>query len=301
MSNQTEQAVVAQGQAVRTITLYATKGGKKEKVETDVTTWKELRKIAKDAGYDVDKLLSTENVTRHDLVNDEALLPEGPFTLFMRPKQVKSGGYTGELSALVYKEIKTGIKEDLDLYGDVAKAHYNEGKNYTTKSTEELRKLLGSFVAPVTDKSAGTEEASEPVVETATEVIEEVAETTPVKVITNADRVQQIGVLLTDIIGNASSQDVKDRTQEILEDILPGLAAEIDEDKDATTTNIADVVESVKESKESAEEEGRRIAREKAEKEETDRIAAEKAAKAEANRLEKEEDDRLAAEAKMFS
>lgn len=301
MSTQTEQAV-------RTITLYATKGGKKEKIDTAVTTWKELKRLARDKGFDVDKLHSTENVNRADLVNDEAILPASAFTLFMRPKQVKSGNDT--LKAMSYKDIKASIKKNIEDFGEVAKAHYNQDKNYTTKSTEELRNLLGSFVIPTA--TPGTEEAVE---EVATEVpvVEETVADAPAQV-TNADRAQSIGVLLTEIVNNTSSQDVIDRASEILEDILPGLVEEIDADSNATSTNVADVVESVKESKtkkvkeeasveekESAED---IAAREKAEKEaaekkaEEERIAAEKA---EAARLEKEEDDKLAAEAKMFS
>lgn len=283
-------------QATRTITLYATKGGKKEKVETAVTTWKELKKIARDKGYDVDKLLSTENVTRHDLVNDEALLPEGPFTLFMRPKQVKSGA---ELS---YKEIRAAIKADIEKHGDEAKYHYNVGgKNYTNKSTDELRALVASF----TPSAQLKEETKESTAEVAETVTEEAVSDTPVKVVTNTDRVEKIKLLLIEIVENASTPDVEERATEILEDYLPGLTAEIEADLDATSTNVADVVESVKtakeEPKESAEDKAKREQAEKeaAEKKaEEERIAAEKA---EAIRLEKEEDERLAQEAKMYS
>lgn len=274
-------------QAVRTITLYATKGGKKAKLETNVTTWKELKSLAKGEGYDVDKLLSTENVTRHDLVNDEALLPEGPFTLFMRPKQVKSGNRGAGLS---YKDIKAAIKEDFANYPDAAAAHYNQEKNYTTKGTEVLRDLLSSFVAP-SDKKV-----KEEVKEAASEVptTQEETTSTPVKTITNADRAGQINVLLSEIIANASSEDVKDRADEIKTEFMEGLLNAIDEDTDATVTNVADVVDSVAKAKEEPKE----SAEDKAKREAAEQEAAEKA---EAKRIEDEENAALAEEAKKFS
>lgn len=266
-------------QAVRTITLYATKGGKKAKLETDVTTWKELKSLAKAEGYDVDKLLSTENVTRHDLVNDEALLPEGAFTLFMRPKQVKSGN-RGE--GLSYKEIKAAIKEDFTAHPAEAAAHYNEGKNYTTKSTEDLRGLLSSFVAPTGQAKEEIKEATSEVPTTQEEVVSEVA-----KPLTNLDRIDRVEVLLKEIAATATTPEAQERAEEILDDYLPGLRTEIES---SCGSNVADVVKSVadakEEPKESAEDKKKR---EKAEQE------------AEAKRIEDEENAALAEEAKKFS
>lgn len=286
MSNQTMTA--------RVITLYATKGAKKAKLETEVSTWGELKYLIRKEGYDLDKLHATENINKTDLVNDAAVLPVGDFTVFMRPKQVKSGGRGDGLS---YKDIKAAIKDDFTCFKEAADSHYNQEKNYTTKSTETLRELLNTFVDPSNSVKADVKEEISPVVtETAT-----VTETpsTPVRTITNVDRVNQVETLLQEICDNTENEDVSDRANEILDDYLPGLKEEVENDDTATVTTVADVVASVAASKEteSAEDEGRRLAREKAQKEEEEKLAAEKAEKA---RLEKEEDDRLAAEAKMF-
>ena len=125
--------------AVREIVAYATKGGKIAKINTDVKTWGELKPLLRGEGYDLNSLLAAENINRADLVNDLAVLPEGPFKVFLRPKQTKSG------ADLPYKEVRAKIQELIATDGDDAKAHFNEGKNYTTKKGDELNVLLNSY------------------------------------------------------------------------------------------------------------------------------------------------------------
>lgn len=125
--------------AVREIVAYATKGGKIAKINTDVKTWGELKPLLKIEGYDLNSLLAAESINRADLVNDLAVLPEGPFRVFLRPKQTKSG------ADLPYKEVRAKVQELIASDGDMAKAHFNEGKNYTTKKGDELNVLLNSY------------------------------------------------------------------------------------------------------------------------------------------------------------
>ena len=125
--------------AVREIVAYATKGGKIVKINTDVKTWGELKPLLKQEGYDLNSLLAAESINRADLVNDLAVLPEGPFRVFLRPKETKSG------ADLPYKEVRAKVQELIASDGDVAKAHFNEGKNYTTKKGDELNVLLNSY------------------------------------------------------------------------------------------------------------------------------------------------------------
>ena len=125
--------------AVREIVAYATKGGKIAKINSDVKTWGELKPLLKMKGYDLNSLLAAESINRADLVNDLAVLPEGPFRVFLRPKQTKSG------ADLPYKEVRAKVQELIASDGDVAKAHFNEGKNYTTKKGDELNVLLNSY------------------------------------------------------------------------------------------------------------------------------------------------------------
>jgi len=73
----------------RTVTLYSTKGGS-QKVQTDVSTWGELKPIV--AGrYDLSNLQATESVGKTTLEHEDAALPAGDFVLFLRPIRTKSG------------------------------------------------------------------------------------------------------------------------------------------------------------------------------------------------------------------
>ena len=144
--------------AVREIVAYATKGGKIAKINSDVKTWGELKPLLKMEGYDLNSLLAAESINRADLVNDLAVLPEGPFRVFLRPKQTKSG------ADLPYKEVRAKVQELIASDGDVAKAHFNEGKNYTTKKGDELNVLLNSYKGgSVTTSSAKAEPKKEAV------------------------------------------------------------------------------------------------------------------------------------------
>lgn len=138
--------------AVREIVAYATKGGKIAKINTNVKTWGELKPLLKQEGYDLNSLLAAESINRADLVNDLAVLPEGPFRVFLRPKQTKSG------ADLPYKEVRAKVQEIIASDGDVAKAHFNEGKNYTTKKADELNVLLNSYKGGSTATSSAKAE-----------------------------------------------------------------------------------------------------------------------------------------------
>ena len=138
--------------AVREIVAYATKGGKIAKINSDVKTWGELKPLLKREGYDLNSLLAAESINRADLVNDLAVLPEGPFRVFLRPKQTKSG------ADLPYKEVRAKVQELIAFDGDVAKAHFNEGKNYTTKKGDELNVLLNSYKGGSTATSSAKAE-----------------------------------------------------------------------------------------------------------------------------------------------
>ena len=144
--------------AVREIVAYATKECKIAKINSDVKTRGELKPLLKREGYDLNSLLAAESINRADLVNDLAVLPEGPFRVFLRPKQTKSG------ADLPYKEVRAKVQELIASDGDVAKAHFNEGKNYTTKKGDELNVLLNSYRGgSVTTSSAKAEPKKEAV------------------------------------------------------------------------------------------------------------------------------------------
>lgn len=121
----------------RLITVYSTKGKQKLEVTTDATVWSELKALISNE-YTLSNLQATENVGRKDLVHKDAVLPEGPFSVFLRPKKTKSGAGT-------YFETRAAIKLAIEKHPESAVAHFNEGKNYTNKSKAALEELLASW------------------------------------------------------------------------------------------------------------------------------------------------------------
>jgi hypothetical protein len=144
---------------MRTITLYTTYG-KIEKIETDVTTWGELEKLAISKGIDTDKLLATEGVRKTDLNHSEAILPEGPFTVFFRKKETKAGLDSSEVADMAYRDLRNTIAgiiaEDVN-----AKSHFSGNKSYTNKSTTELKSLLVSYLDSQNELEIEEEDESE--------------------------------------------------------------------------------------------------------------------------------------------
>jgi len=154
----------------REITIYATRGGQMKKITTDVRTWGELQPLVRREGFDLSSLLAAENITKHDLVNDLAVLPEGNFRLFLRPKQTKSG-------APDRKECFAIIKAHLAQHPHDKHKFSIDGKNVTQLSTPVVQDLVakycnGASVPAVTEavkQKAPKAEKAEPVKESKTE------------------------------------------------------------------------------------------------------------------------------------
>jgi hypothetical protein len=131
----------------RRIIVYATRGGngdkKKNSLITSATTWGQIKEDIINLGFDLSNLLATESVTNNDLVNDLAILPKEDFVIFLRPRETKSGL---DGSSMSYITLKHAISDLMETHGEYAKQHFNEDRNYTTKSTDELRRLYDNFI-----------------------------------------------------------------------------------------------------------------------------------------------------------
>ena len=136
---------------MRTITLYTTLG-KLIKIETEATTWGELRPLANEEGVDTTQMRAMENKNKTSLEHDDAVLPEGNFTIFFTKINSKAGA---EMS---YKELRANIKELVDTQD--AAEHFNEGRNYTNKSKKDLQELYDSYSAQETEEE--TEQRTAP-------------------------------------------------------------------------------------------------------------------------------------------
>ena len=123
---------------MRKIILYSTKGGKKE-IASDAQTWGELKEKVEEL-YDLENLQATENINKTTLVNNDAVLPEKNFIIFLRPIETKGGNHPFdvlsemsflELRKIVKQECYEGIKDFLN--------QFKKNKNYTQLNKEELR------------------------------------------------------------------------------------------------------------------------------------------------------------------
>ena len=202
---------------MRTITLFTTYGGIK-KIETDVQTWGELKSLAEAQGIDTSRLIATESVRKTDLNHAEAVLPEGNFTVFFRKAETKAGA---DFSQASYRDCRNEISE-IYKRDENAKDHFNQGgKNYTNKSTEELRTLIISYYASQEVSEEELEEELEDVYstdeESATEELQEqiVPEGQHISL---KDYFAEVARVLEDIELDEADEELSDRVQFVAEE-----------------------------------------------------------------------------------
>lgn len=104
---------------MRTISVYLTRG-QNGRITTDKTTWGEVRdEIESLLDISLTNFIVTENINKTNLEHREAVLPEGDFTLFVRPSKTKSGSISREQESLAKKidvtiSLLENIKDDVD-------------------------------------------------------------------------------------------------------------------------------------------------------------------------------------------
>lgn len=202
----------------REVTIYATRGGQMKKITTAVKTWGELQPLVRREGFDLGSLLAAENINKTDLVNDLAVLPEGNFRLFLRPKQTKSG-------APDRKECFAIIKEHIAKNpGDKSK-FVIDGKNMTQLSTPVVQDLVAKYCngasapavaeAPVKEKAPKAEKAEKAVKESKTEsnVV------TEAKGLTDVERVEQALALVAPLSGYDSYAKVEKHLNRLSDEV----------------------------------------------------------------------------------
>jgi hypothetical protein len=201
----------------REVTIYATRGGQMKKITTAVKTWGELQPLVRREGFDLSSLLAAENINKTDLVNDLAVLPEGNFRLFLRPKQTKSG-------APDRKECFAIIKAFIEKYPETKPNFIIDGKNMTQLSTPVVQDLVAKYCngasapavaeAPVKEKAPKAEKASKAKkVEAAKEVV------TKSNNLTDAERVEQALALVAPLSGYDSYDKVEKHLNRLSDEI----------------------------------------------------------------------------------
>ncbi len=118
---------------MRKVKVYSTAFGLKA-INSAATTWSELQDDLTTNNVTFNGMNAVENVGNTTLVLNEARLPEGEFVLMLTPQKTKSGSD--------YKLVRNAVVDIITRHGVPAKDHFNQGKNYTNKSTAELMGLI---------------------------------------------------------------------------------------------------------------------------------------------------------------
>jgi hypothetical protein len=207
----------------REVTIYATRGGQMKKITTAVKTWGELQPLVRREGFDLGSLLAAENINKTDLVNDLAVLPEGNFRLFLRPKQTKSGATPDRKECFAI--IKAHIAANP---GDKAKFTI-DGKNMTQLSTPVVQDLVAKYCngaiapapAPVQEKAPKAKAEKAPkaeIVEKGEEVVDTVKES-KTSGLSDAERVEQALALVTPLSGYDSYAKVEKHLNRLSDEV----------------------------------------------------------------------------------
>ena len=88
---------------MRNITIFSTRGSRRNTIQSDATTWGELQADLSDAEVEYSGFKAIVSSTQNTLESLEAQLPEGDFTLMLIPGKVKSGT---DYAAMRYNDLR---------------------------------------------------------------------------------------------------------------------------------------------------------------------------------------------------
>ena len=135
--------------STREIRIFSTKV--KKKFDTDVETWGQLKTILRENDISYSGMTAALSGSKLSLEHNDAILPTENFVLYLMPIKVKSGI---NIDTFSYMDLRMSIQGIIESTGDTAKNFFNASKNYTRKTTEELRTLLKEWNARVPVKSS---------------------------------------------------------------------------------------------------------------------------------------------------
>ena len=161
----------------RKITVFATVGGTGKIIETEAKTWEELQADFTKSGISHSGMKVVDGISKNTLESPDAVLTAGDTTVFLFPQKTKSGAFSKEqVDVMAYSTLRATIKEAFETDKDSADAHFNATKNYTNKSTADLKNLLVEYKGkiggtPVTQaKAVATKKKEVPTPKEATSV-----------------------------------------------------------------------------------------------------------------------------------
>lgn len=147
------------------ILVKSSQGKPKLRIEVPATfLWEDLKARLVKEGYNMDSLEAVNNINNLSFNHPKGKLPDTDFNLYLFPRETKGG------MAMSRTEAYAKVKAYMAL-GDKAVAFFNEGKNFTTKKTDELEVLIGKWekkhgtaigdVTPADKKSKATVKPSQ--------------------------------------------------------------------------------------------------------------------------------------------
>lgn len=126
---------------MRTIKVFSTRNGSTTPIQTDVTTFGELKTVLDDNDIEFNNSLKAiESVNNTSLELDNSALPEGDFILGLFPKKTKAGSLRTDLYTRIKEFIQRDGKETVNNF-------FNEqaGRHYTNISTEDLESYVDQY------------------------------------------------------------------------------------------------------------------------------------------------------------
>lgn len=124
------------------VTVYSTSGKNNVTIETNATTFGQLKPTLVEHGFNLSGMKAVVGETKVTLEADGVILPTEDFKLFLMPVKTKSGVDIQSLDRPgIYSEIQRLIEKD----GDSARNHFNQHGNYTRTKTIDLKDLLSSY------------------------------------------------------------------------------------------------------------------------------------------------------------
>lgn len=131
---------------MKKVTVFSTGGGTGKIVESNATTWAELQKELTAAGVSHSSMKAVNGNNKTTLESPDASLGEGDFNLFLFPVKTKSGAFSkAQMETMSYGELRGNIKAAFETDKESANKHFNATKNYTNKSTADLKELLATY------------------------------------------------------------------------------------------------------------------------------------------------------------
>lgn len=118
----------------RIIKVIPTDGGRVIPISTSATTWEEFKSEIRNHNISTNNIIGVNGMTDVEYKLGTAKLPNEPFTIMLMAEKIDSG-------ASDYARLRAEVKSLVDM-NDEAAAFFNNGRNYTNRSTEDLRQKL---------------------------------------------------------------------------------------------------------------------------------------------------------------